>query len=922
MDKIIIKGLNQNNLKNIALEIPKKKLVVFTGVSGSGKSSIVFDTIAAEASRQMNETYPAFIRSRLPKYVKPKCDVIENLSPAIVVDQEPIGSNARSTVGTVTELYTQLRYLFSRIGDPYVGNASHFSFNDPNGMCEVCSGLGMVTDINIDKIIDKNKSLKEGAFIDSTLKVGSWYWKMYMNSGLFDVDKPIKDYSPEEYHLLLYGKETKENKYKNIGIYDLYKKRYLNRENIYDEEKAQVIVTQKLCPSCHGQKLNRIALACWINNLNIDDFCQLELFDLKQELLKITDSRVLDIIISMVKTIDAMIQIGLGYLHLSRTTNSLSGGEAQRVKLVKYLGSSLTDMIYIFDEPSSGMHPRDVYRMNNLLLQLRDKGNTVLVVEHDKDVISIADEVIDVGPLAGINGGEIVYQGTYDNLLKAETLTGLALNKNIEIKTNVKRPKEFLVIEHIKYHNLKDVSVKIPLNVITVITGVAGSGKSSLMTAFSEKYADKVIKVDQKPITATGRSTPASYLGFMDEIRKVFASANNMTESMFSFNSLGACPHCKGKGVIVTELAYMDPIVTNCEACNGTRYASEVLTYKYQDRNIIEVLAMTVKEALNFFDNKKILEPLKALDEVGLSYLTLGQPTSTLSGGERQRLKLAYNLKKKGSIYLLDEPTTVLHQNDIDKIIALFNKLVDKGNTVIIIEHNLEVIKQADYIIDIGPDGGKNGGQVVFTGTPLEMLSCDTITAKCLKANVNNKKLSEKELQELIKVNIEVKEDIDMGKMKLNPIGRIENEYGEFKLVLNQQYKVALKGLEGFSHIQVIWWFDGCDNEDCRNQLVNDKPYKQGPELLGTFATRSPARPNPIAITVCQVASIDYEKGIINLYYIDALHGTPLLDIKPYTPSLDKVYHYQVPTWCRHWPNSLEENDGFDWEKEFNFKQE
>lgn len=408
----------------------------------------------------------------------------------------------------------------------------------------------------------------------------------------------------------------------------------------------------------------------------------------------------------------------------------------------------------------------------------------------------------------------------------------------------------------------------------------------------------------------------------MDEIRKEFALATNTSEGLFSFNSQGACPNCKGKGVIVTELAYMDPIITTCEVCNGTRYSNETLSYQYKGKNIIEVLSMTIKEALDFFDNKKILDPLKALEEVGLSYLTLGQPTSTLSGGERQRLKLAFNLKKKGSIYLLDEPTTGLHQKDIDKIILLFNKLVDKGNTVIIIEHNLEVIKQADYIIDIGPDGGKNGGQVVFTGTPIQMLSSNTITAKCLKASVSNKKLSEKELQELIKVKIEEKEEIDMGNMKLNPIGRIETEYGNFRLVLDKKYKEALTGLEEYSHIQVVWWFDGCDNEESRKQLINEKPYKQGPKVLGTFSTRSPARPNPIAITVCEVASIDYDNAIINLYYIDALHGTPLLDIKPYTPSLDRVNNSKVPNWCRHWPNSLEENEGFDWEKEFNFKQD
>jgi len=921
-DEIIIRALRQNNLKSIDIHIPKKKIVVFTGVSGSGKSSIVFDTVAAESARQMNETYPAFVRSRLPKYPKPDCDGIENLSPSVIIDQTPLGSTARSTVGTSSEIYSMLRLLFSRLGQPYVGAASLFSFNDPAGMCPECSGLGSVTDIDLDAIIDWDKTLNGGAIRDTTVQVGSWYWKKFINSGLFNPDKKIKDYSERELDLLLNGRESRDKAEALPGIYTIYRKRYLTRDvsNI-SQKKGERLLTQKLCPLCRGKRLNRRALGCWINGLSIADFADMELTDLRDELGKITDPSVGGLVDSIGRALTRMIDIGLGYLSLSRPTQTLSGGEAQRVKLVRYLGSSLSDMLYIFDEPSTGMHPRDVYRMNKLLTELRDKGNTVLVVEHDEDVISIADEVIDIGPLAGTDGGRVVFQGSYPELLKADTLTAKAMRERHRIPRSFASPAGFLPIRGASLHNLKGCDADIPLGCICTVTGVAGSGKSSLMQVFAGKYADSVIKIDQKPITATNRSTPASYLGIMDEIRREFAAETGADEGMFSFNSLGGCPHCGGKGVTVTELAFMDPIVTTCEECGGARYSREALALRWRGKNILDVLALTAQEALEFFDSPRITKKLRAMNEVGLSYMTLGQPMSTLSGGERQRIKLAVSLGKRGSIYLLDEPTTGLHPSDTGRLMELFRALVKKGNSVILIEHNTEVMKMSDYIIDIGPDGGKNGGEVVFAGTPREMVErSDTITAKCLRMAESGKSFSPEELMAMTAVRRDEKEEDNMSGFRLDPIGRVESEHGEFKVVLDKKYKDALIGLDGFTHAQIIWWFDGCDNEKDRSVLVNDKPYTNGPDVIGTFATRSPQRPNPIAVSVAEIVSVDTDTATVNLGYIDALTGTPVLDIKPYTPSADRVETAGVPAWCAHWPKSYEQSESFDWEKEFNFR--
>ncbi len=742
-DKIIIKGLTQNNLKNISLEIPKYKIVVFTGVSGSGKSSIVFDTIATECSRQINETYPAFVRGRLPKYEKPKCDLIQNLSASVIVDQSRLGGNARSTVGTISDLYAMMRVLFSRIGEPYVGTASCFSFNDPAGMCPECSGLGKVTEINIASILNENESLSSGMIDLKMYQNGHWSWNQYAQSGLFDIDKKLKDYSEEERNLLLYGayKKGEEQVNKRVeGIYNHLNRLLLKRDRSDScdtlQKRIETLIVQRECSVCHGRRLNHAALSCSINGYNISELCDLEFLKLRDVLHSIIDKRGQTIVQSLVASLDRMIDIGLPYLNMNRESASLSGGEAQRLKLVRYMGSSLTDMIYIFDEPSTGMHPRDVHRMTDLLKDLRDKGNSVLVVEHDKDVISIADEVIEVGPLAGKNGGQILFQGSYENLLISDTKTGNAMKRMIPIKSKPRIAKEFLPIKDAMLHNLKNISVDIPLNVLTVVTGVAGSGKSSLIRdIFANQYKELVVLVDQSPITVSGRSTPATYLGFFDEIRKLIATENGVSVSLFSFNSKGACPVCDGKGMVVTELVFMDPVVTVCEACEGKRYSDLALSYRYHGKNIVEIQELLADDALEFFkDNYKIGKVLKAMIEVGLPYLSLGQPLSTLSGGERQRVKLAKNLYKKGNIYVLDEPTTGLHASDVENIMKLLDIIVKRGNTVVVIEHNLDVIKQADYIIDIGPDGGTEGGEVVFTGTPQEMVeSANTITSLYLR---------------------------------------------------------------------------------------------------------------------------------------------------------------------------------------------
>lgn len=745
-DSIIIRGLNQNNLKNVSLNIPKNKIVVFTGVSGSGKSSIVFDTIAAESQRQMNETYTAFMRGRLPKYEKPKCDFIDNLSASVIVDQSRLGGNIRSTVGTISDMYAALRLLFSRIGEPYVGTASYFSFNNPNGMCENCSGIGKVMSVDVIKRMDPEKSWNEGMADLPAFHVGNYYWKIYAESGLFPLDKKWKDFSDIERNHLLYAADYPNGprlSKKIEGVQNYLQKMLINRDTSNLKEasvkRLMYLVEEKPCPICKGRRLNKAALSAKVKGYSIDEMCELEFSELYEVLKTISDPRATTIVDALCASLKRMIDIGLPYLSMNRESSTLSGGEAQRLKLVRYMGSSLTGMTYIFDEPSMGMHPRDVYRMSELLKKLRDRGNTVLVVEHDKDIISIADEVIDVGPLAGRNGGQILFQGSYENLLLTDTLTAKAMREKIEVKENVRIPNKFLSIKNASIHNLKNVSVDIPLNVLTVVSGVAGSGKSSLIRdVFAKKYSNQVVLVDQSPITATGRSTSATYLGFFDEIRRVMAKENNVDPSIFSFNSKGACPVCGGRGVIVTELVFMEPVTTICEACEGTRYSKEALSYKYRDKNIKEILEMPVSEAFDFFkDNKKLQKALGAMMEVGLPYLSLGQSLNTLSGGERQRVKLAKDLYAKGNIYILDEPTTGLHASDILKIMNLLESLIEKGNTAIVIEHNLDVMKRADWIIDVGPDGGSKGGEIVYSGTVKDMIEkSNTITAQYLRKSL------------------------------------------------------------------------------------------------------------------------------------------------------------------------------------------
>ena len=743
MEPIKIRGLKQNNLKNISLDIPKNKIVVFTGVSGSGKSSIVFDTIAAESQRQMNETYTAWIRGRLPKYEKPNVEFIENLNPSVIIDQSRLGGNARSTVGTISDMYSALRLLFSRIGSPGIGPASYFSFNNPNGMCKTCAGIGKVMDFDVHNLIDEDKTYDEGIFQLPAFGPEKYYWKVYRRPEYFRTDVPWKDLSEKEQNILLYGSWTPDGERvdkKLEGVYNQFKRLILMKgpeeQNDYTLKKIAQFMYECECPDCKGKRLNEQTLSCRINGYNIADMCEMEFSQLWEILGEINDARAVSIVKQLTASLDRMIDIGLPYLSMNRESSTLSGGEAQRLKLVRYMGSSLCGMIYIFDEPSTGMHPRDVHRMSKLLKSLRDKGNTVLVVEHDKDIISIADEVIDIGPLAGKNGGQVLFQGSFEALLVSGTKTGNALSQDIKVKEKVRIPKEYLPVRGANIHNLKNVDVDIPLGILTVVTGVAGSGKSSLIReVFAKKYAEQVVLIDQSAITATGRSTVCTFMGFFDEIRKVFGKENGVSDSLFTFNGKGACPYCNGRGVITTELVFMDPVTTVCEYCNGTRYSDEAIQYLYKVKNIVDILAMSVEDAASFFgSNKKIKDKLNALMEVGLPYISLGQPLSTFSGGERQRVKLAQNIKKKGSIYILDEPTTGLHAADIEKVIEILEKIVDRGNSVIVIEHNTDVMKLADYIIDVGPDGGNKGGQIVFTGSPKEMIDKGTtITARYLK---------------------------------------------------------------------------------------------------------------------------------------------------------------------------------------------
>lgn len=749
IQKIVVKGARENNLKNISVEIPKNRITVFTGVSGSGKSSLVFDTIAAESQRLLNETYDSFIRHRLQQYGKPDVDKLENLSVAIVVDQKKIEGNARSTVGTITDIYSLLRLLFSRMGQPFVGHSSVFSFNSPLGMCSCCEGLGKTNVVDLDKLIDKEKSLNEGAIKFPTFEIGGWRWTRYVYSGLFDNDKKIKDYSDQEWYNLIYANEVKllhpDPKFPKTGIYEgvlpRFERSFLKKESKEitgnNTSRYKEVVKQGVCPKCHGTRLNPLVLSCQINKKNIADCCNMQIDKLLHFIKTISDNSLSPLLNSIVENLENLLSIGLGYLTLGRETSSLSGGESQRIKLVRHLGSSLTDLIYIFDEPSVGLHPNDVQRLNKLLIELRDKGNTVLIIEHDPDVVAIADHIIDMGVGAGKNGGNIVYQGDIDGLRSANTPTGNYLNRRVSLKQECRKPLGNLFIRSSSLHNLKNISVQIPKQVLTVVTGVAGSGKSSLVKSLIDEYKDIVV-IDQSALRGTKRSSISTYTGILDVIRTMFAKENNVKQSFFSNNSDGACPECKGLGIISTDLAFLDAVEVCCEQCNGSGFKSEVLKYKLKGKTITDIMAMTISEANAFFDRKEIIEPLNRLCSVGLEYLTLGQSINTFSGGERQRLKLATELGNKGNIYVFDEPTTGLHGADIAKLMKLFDRLVNDRNTVIIIEHNMDIISRADWIIDMGLGAGYEGGEIIFEGVPVDIIQSHiSETGKHLKRYIS-----------------------------------------------------------------------------------------------------------------------------------------------------------------------------------------
>jgi len=730
---IEIRGARENNLKDVTLKIPKRKITIFTGVSGSGKSSLVFDTIAAESQRLLNENFSMFVRNFLPRISQPEADEIKNLSMAVIVDQKPLGGGSHSTVGTVTDIATALRLLFSRFGKPYVGYANMFSFNDPAGMCPNCSGIGQKLGIDMEAAFDRTKSINEGALrLPDYQGDNSWQLKIVQQSKLFDNDKKLKDFTQKELDDLYHSKLVKVNLGNGMslnfeGVVDKFVRKYIIQYDFRTmSERTQKsvgpFITMGPCELCHGARLNQKALACKIQGYNIADLSAMQVDKLLEVIKNLDTQENHALIKTVLERLSNLIEIGLGYLSLDRTTDTLSGGESQRVKMVKHLNGSLVDVMYIFDEPSIGLHPRDVHRLNELLRKLRDQGNTVIVVEHEPDVINAADHIVDVGPLAGINGGQVVFEGSYPELLKAKTLTGEHLKDQAPIKQVFRQPAGSLTVEDAHANNLQHVTVDIPTGVFTVITGVSGSGKSSLIHQVFLKHHPDAIVVDQSAIGTSNRSNPATYIGIMDIIRKAFAKVNSVDAGLFSFNSKGACDNCKGAGFLTTDLGFLDDAKTPCDVCGGKRFKDEVLSYKYNGKSITEVLDLTMSEANEFFDLPVIAQKLQALNDVGLEYLTLGQPLSTLSGGECQRIKLASELHKKGSVYVLDEPTTGLHISDIARLHKLIDRLVDDGNTVITIEHNVNVIRQADWIIDLGPEGGDKGGKIMFEGTPLELL--------------------------------------------------------------------------------------------------------------------------------------------------------------------------------------------------------
>lgn len=733
-DFIEITNAYENNLKNISVRIPKKAVTVFTGVSGSGKSSLCLDTIAAESRRELNETFPSFVQQFLPKYGRPEVERIANLPVTIVIDQKKPAANTRSTVGTYTDIYSILRLLFSRVGRPFIGYSDTFSFNHPAGKCPRCDGLGEVTELDIHKLVDFDKSLNDEDTIHfPTFGRGLWRWKRYAYSGLFDLDKKIKDYSPEELELFLHSpqirlKNPPSNWPKSAKFEGIFPRMYRSIINTKEGARFKHIldnmVTTFTCPDCGGSRVNERVRSCLINGRNIADVTAMPVPEALEFVNSITDPMAADIKRELGRRLGALVQIGLGYLSLSRGTGTLSGGEAQRIKIAKYINSALTDMAYVLDEPSVGLHAKDIDLLKKSLRALRDHGNTVLIVEHHREVVKLADHVVDMGPGAGSNGGEVVFEGSYDELLKSDTITGRMLQMKSPFKTGLREPKGWFRVGPTRLHNLKDVSVELPLGVMTVIAGVAGSGKSSLMESFQNQIKEEVIFIGQKNIGINLRSTPATYLGVADDIRAIFAAENKVSSAWFSFNSKGACPACGGSGVIVSGMAFMDSIETVCDLCGGKRYSKEALAYTYKGKNIAEVMDMTVDEAAEFFAGRPLCEKLTSLRRTGLGYLHLNQSMTTLSGGELQRVKLASHLNLRGSIFILDEPTDGLHLDDIKTLMKLFNELTDAGNTLFLVEHSVDVMKESDYIVELGPGGGNSGGEVIFAGLPRDMLSC------------------------------------------------------------------------------------------------------------------------------------------------------------------------------------------------------
>ncbi|WP_328330363.1 excinuclease ABC subunit UvrA [Kribbella sp. NBC_00382] len=774
-DLIRVQGARVNNLKDVSIEIPKRRLTVFTGVSGSGKSSLVFGTIAADSQRMINETYSTFVQGFMPSLARPDVDVLEGLTTAIIVDQERMGSNPHSTVGTATDANAMLRILFSRLGTPHIGSAQAFSFNVASisgagavtlskggqttkerrsfsitgGMCPRCEGRGSVTDFDLTALYDASKTINEGALTIPGYSMDGWQGRILRGCGFFSVDKPIAKFTKKELQALLYQEPTKI-KVEGInltysGLIPQIQKSFLAKdvEAMQPHIRAFVerAITFQTCPECDGTRLNEGARSSKINGTSIADCCKMQISDLADWVRGLSDKSVAPLLEKLEHTLDSFVEIGLGYLSLDRPAGTLSGGEAQRVKMIRHLGSSLTDVTYVFDEPSIGLHPHDIQRMNELLVRLRDKGNTVLVVEHKPEMIAIADHVVDLGPGAGTGGGTICFEGTLEGLRASDTLTGRHLDDRASLKSSLRTASGFLEIRGASSHNLRSVDVDVPLGVLCVVTGVAGSGKSSLIHGSVPPSAD-VVSIDQTGIKGSRRSNPATYTGLLEPIRKAFAKANGVKPALFSANSEGACPNCNGAGVIYTDLAMMAGVATPCEVCEGKRFREEVLEYKFGGRDISEVLAMSVTEAEKFFAEGDARTPaahkiLTYLADVGLGYISLGQPLTTLSGGERQRLKLATHMGEKGGIYVLDEPTTGLHLADVEQLLGLLDRLVDAGKSVIVIEHHQAVMAHADWIIDLGPGAGHDGGQIVYEGTPADLISQQsTLTGKHLAAYV------------------------------------------------------------------------------------------------------------------------------------------------------------------------------------------